>query len=103
MLRHRGSLVVGGLAESAELGPVLGVALGVLADHVAVDGVALDEAAEARRFVGAVEEDAPRGRLRSPHQASCADAWPTGNPTVRVAITSASVWSTFSGHPARKW
>ena len=50
----------------AELGPVLGVALGVLAHHVAVDRVALDEAAQARRLVGAVEQDAPRGPAAQP-------------------------------------
>src|SRR5689334_2209315 len=43
------------------------------------------------------------GRLRSPYHASCADAWPTGNPTVRLAMASASVSSTFVFHPAAKW
>src|SRR5262249_61134579 len=33
----------------AELGPVLGVGLGVLPHHVAVDGVELDEASHGRR------------------------------------------------------
>src|SRR4051812_1368684 len=43
-----------------ELGPVLGVAFRVLTHHAAVDGVALDQTAQARRLVGAVEQDAPR-------------------------------------------
>ena len=36
---------------------------------------------------------ATSGRLSSPRHASCADACPTGNPTVRLATASASVWS----------
>src|SRR5215204_3383417 len=43
------------------------------------------------------------GRLRRPRHASCAEAWPTGNPTVRVATTSAWVWSTSRFHEVRKW
>src|SRR5437867_10701417 len=50
----------------AQLRPVLGVALGVLAEHVAVDRVELHEAADARRVVGAVHEDAPRGPAEQP-------------------------------------
>ena len=44
----------------AVLRPVLGVRLGVLAEDRAVDGVELDEAAQRRWRVGAVEQDAPR-------------------------------------------
>src|SRR5256714_1178770 len=43
------------------------------------------------------------GRDNSPRHASCADACPTGNPTVRLATASASVWSIFRCQPARKW
>ena len=43
------------------------------------------------------------GRERSPRHPSCADACPTGKPTVRDATVSASVWSTVRGHAARKW
>ena len=54
-------------------------------EHAAVDCVEFHESADARRFVGAVEQDAPRRAAASPRQASCADAWPTGKPTVRLA------------------
>src|SRR4051812_46917325 len=43
------------------------------------------------------------GRLRSPYHASCADACPTGNPTVRLAMASASVSLIFVVQPATKW
>ena len=44
----------------AVLRPVLGVGLGVVAQHAAVDGVELDQPAHGGRLVGAVQEDAPR-------------------------------------------
>src|SRR4051794_34572707 len=43
----------------AELGPVLGITFGVLAEHPPVDRVEFDEPADAGRFVGAVEQDPP--------------------------------------------
>src|SRR4051812_28773860 len=38
-----------------------------------------------------------------PYQASCADAWPTGNPTVRLATARASVSLMPVFQPATKW
>ena len=43
------------------------------------------------------------GRLRSPRQPSCADAWPTGNPTSRTAATNASVSRTIRGQAVTQW
>src|SRR4051794_18736470 len=55
-----GSATADDALRRRELRPVFGVALGVLAEHLRVDGVEFDEAADARRFVRAVEQDAPR-------------------------------------------
>src|SRR6266511_2720452 len=43
------------------------------------------------------------GRLRRPRHASCAEAWPTGKPTARVATTSACVWSNSRFQAVAKW
>ena len=65
----------------------------------AVDRVELDEAADGRRLVGAVERGcATTAGCAARATRAARDAWPTGKPTVRLATASASVWSTSSCH-----
>ena len=74
----------------------------------AVDGVELDEAAHGRRLVGAVEQDAPDGRDRSPRQRElrAASARPRSRPcaTRSAALRSGrrrAARRTRSGTPRR--
>ena len=84
--------------------PVFGVVLGVLAEHVAVDRVELDEAADARRLVGAVDEDAPR---RAADAGRATRAAPTrARPGTRRCGSRPRAPRSgrcFNGQPARKW
>ena len=87
----------------AVLRPVLGVGLGVLPHHRAVDRVDLHEAAHRRRRVGAVEQDAPdRARPQAvPARAARSSARPRSRPcATRSAAPRSGRWS--SGHARRE-